>query len=186
MLNKKFKTRKEAIQFKKDYSECNITTEVISNILQPYHEDKYPEMKEYLNFKFNDNPLSRKMTALNFFCESYALDLLKDSFGKCDFTFEGNRTYKNYVFEFEGLTFITPAKREVVLSEGKDWSTYIPRIIAFEKTFQQFLLTNLLKLDPDIPVFIKNDIKSLKSFGILSEDNIIDFDYFSQKPKLKP
>ena len=45
MLVKKFNNKKEISQFKKDYSSGNIQTEVISNILQPYYQDKFPDIK---------------------------------------------------------------------------------------------------------------------------------------------
>lgn len=186
MLIKKFNNKKETTQFKKLYSSGDIETEVISNILQPYHEDKFPETKSYINFQFNDNPLSKKMTALNFFLESYALDFLKNQFGNCDFTFDGNRTYKNYVFDFEGLTFITPSKREVVLSEGDNLNHYIPRIISFEKTFKQFLFTQMMTMEEQLPDYIKKDIIEFKKAGLISEENIINYNFFEKSKKLKP
>lgn len=186
MLVKKFNNKKDISQFKKDYSSGNIQTEVISNILQPYYQDKFPDIKDFMDWQFNDNPLSRKMMALSFFMESYALNFLKDNFGKCDFTFEGNRVYKNYVFEFEGLTFITPSKREIVMTEGPHWENYIIRLVSFEKTFKQFLFTELMKLENQLPDFIQKDIDSLKLSGLISQDNIINFDFFKQYKKLKP
>lgn len=181
MFSKKFKNNKEAQAFKKDYSNCIINTEVIINILQPFYQDKYPEITDYMNFLWNDSLDSRKMLALRMYCESFSLDILKDLYGKCDFTFDGNRTYKNYVFEFQGLTFITPSKREVVIT--KDWKNHIPTIIEFEKQFQQLLFTHVLKDFNQLPDYIQSDITELKSKGILSQDNEIDFNYFKSKNK---
>lgn len=183
MFNKKFKSSKEAHIFKKDYANGDIQTEVISNILQPFHEDKYPEIKDYMNFLWNESLESRKMTALRMYCESFSLDILKHFYGKCDFTFEGNRTYKNYVFEFNGLTFITPSKREVVISG--EWKENIPTMIEFEKQFQQYLFTHVLNNFDSLPDYIQSDVVELKQKGILSSDNQIDFNFFSQK-QLKP
>lgn len=183
MFIKKFKSLKEAQLFKKQYSNADIHTEVISNILQPFYQDKYPEIKDYIDFLWNDSLESKKMFALRMYCESFALDILKHSYGKCDFSFEGNRTYKNYVFEFNGLTFITPAKREVVISG--EWKEHIPSIIEFEKQFQQYLFTHVLNDFDSLPDYIQTDILELKQKGILSSDNQIDFHFFDKK-QLKP
>jgi hypothetical protein len=182
MFKKKFKSYKEAQLFKKEYLNGTIHTEVVSYILQPFHEEKFPEIKDYIHFLYNDSMDSRKIQGLRMYCESFALDILKHLYGKCDFTFNGNRTYKNYVFEFNGLTFITPSKREVVISSNwKDWKEHIPIIIQFEKTFQQFLFTHVLKNFQELPAYIQKDLLDLKNKGIISEDNQIDFNYFASK-----
>lgn len=180
MFNKKFKSTKEAQLFKKQYSNGDIHTEVISNILQPFYQEKYPEIKNYMNFLWNDSPESKKMLALRMYCESFSLDILKHFYGKCDFTFEGNRTYKNYVFEFNDLTIIVPSKREVVVSG--DWKAYVPTLIEFEKQFQQYLFNHVLEYFDTLPDYIQTDVLELKKKGILSEDNQIDFNFFNKKP----
>lgn len=189
MFEKKLKSPKEVQAFKKQYSNGDISTEVVSNILQPFHADKYPEMKDYMDFLWNDNLESRKLFAFRMFSESFSLDILKGLYGKCDFKFEGNRTYHNYVFEFQGLTFITPSKREVILPKN-DWKEYIPTIIEFEKQFQQLLTDFILKDFNNLPTYIQKDIEELKSFGLISSENQVNFNYFKEisnhktKPKL--
>lgn len=183
MFIKKFKSTKEAQLFKKQYSNGEIQTEVISNILQPFYMKSYPAIENYIQFLFNDSKESKQMFALRMYCENFSLEILKNSYGKCDFTFEGNRTYKNYVFEFNGLTFITPAKREVVVSEN--WESHIPTIIEFEKQFQQYLFTHVLKDFESLPDYVQKDVLDLRKKGILSLDNQIDFNFFNQN-KIKP
>lgn len=39
---------------------------------------------------------------------------LKYHYGRCDFKFEGNREYKNYIFEVNGVCFIASSKNEYV------------------------------------------------------------------------
>ena len=185
MFDKKLKSPKEVQSFKKQYSSGDISTEVISNILQPFYVDKYPQLKDYMNFLWNDSPYSRKLLALRMFSESFSLDILKNLYGKCDFTFEGNRTYKNYVFEFQGLTFITPSKREVVLPDNQ-WDKYIPTLIEFEKKFQQLLLNFVLNDFNNLPDYIQKDVIELQSVGLISVDNQIDFDYFKNNYSIKP
>lgn len=176
MLNKKFKTNKEVKLFKQEYSNGNLPTEVISNILQRFHADQYPEIQPYIDFLWHDSLNGRKLFALKNFSERFSLDILKSLYGKCDFIFTGNRTYKNYVFEFNGLTFITPSKREVII-EAKDWEKHIPTIIEFEKQFQQLLFTHVVADFNNLPDYIQQDITDLKTAGIISQDNQINFNY---------
>lgn len=184
MLNKKFTNKKDISKFKKDYSDLNFKTEVISNILQPYYKENYPEIEDYLTWQRHCfyNP---DLYSLNMFLEIESLNILHAVFGKCDFSFDGNRTYKNYVFEFEGLTFITPSKREVVLLENKDISEYISKIVDFEKEFKQFLLTKTIELNLKIPDDIQASLERIKKDGIISHDNVYNFDYFKNNNILK-
>ena len=89
------------------------------------------------------------------------------------------------MFEFEGLTIIGPLKRSFVLSEGDDWKPYIDRLIRFEKQYQQqitgYALSNADKLIPEI----QSDILLLKNAGVISQDNQINFDYFTQNKVVK-
>ena len=43
-----------------------------------------------------------------------------------------------------------------------------------------------MKLENQLPDFIRQDIDSLKLSGLISQDNIINFDFFKQYKKLKP
>lgn len=177
--------------FKAQYTDGTIDTEVISNVLQPFHMKKYPEMKDYLEMIYPyDKSLSNKelrltLFAVNNYASKFTKQALKELYGKPDFTFEGNRTYKNYVFEFEGLTIISPLKRSFVLSEGDDWKPYIDRLIRFEKHYTQqitgYALSNIDKLIPEI----QDSISLLKNAGVISEDNQINFDYFARNKAVK-
>lgn len=61
MFTKKFTSKKEAQLFKKQYSDNEIETEVIFNILQPHMENTYSELKEYFDFYFNHSNDSNKI-----------------------------------------------------------------------------------------------------------------------------
>jgi hypothetical protein len=182
MIKKAFENKKEIKGFKDKYSNGDIETEVISNLLQPFHEDKYPEVKEYCNFWWpEDKNLFGLMGVLQLNITRYGQKALEEAFGKHDFTFDGNRTYKNYILDFEGLTIVAPEKRAFVLPKVKGVRE---KLVKFEQEYSQFVIDYVFKHYDKLEDFEQGYLQKIKEAGIIAADNQIDFDY-AKKPTNK-
>jgi hypothetical protein len=179
IIKKAFTNNKNIKDFKDKYSNGDIDTEVISNMLQPFHEDKYPVIKEYCDFWWpKDKTLFGLTGVLQLNITRYGAKALEEAFGKYDFTFDGNRTYKNYILEFDGLIIIAPDKRTVVLPKTKGIRE---KLVEFEKTYSQFVLDYVFRHYDELKDFEKDSLQKMKEVGILDHNNQIDFDY-AKKP----
>lgn len=175
MIKKAFENKKDIKEFKEKYSSGDIDSEVISNLLQPFHVDKYPEVKEYCNFWWpEDKNLFGLMGVLQLTITGYGQKALEEAFGKHDFTFEGNRTYKNYILEFDGLTIVAPDKRAFVLPKVKGCRE---KLIKFEKAYTQFVMDYVFKHYHELKDFEQEYLNKIKDAGIITADNQIDFEY---------
>jgi hypothetical protein len=186
MIKKAFSNKKEIKEFKNKYSSGEIDTEVIANLLQPFHADKHPVIKDYCNFWWpEDRDFFGLLGVLQLDITRYGANALEEAFGKYDFTFEGNRTYKNYVLDFEGLTIVAPAKREVVLPKTKDFRE---KLVKFEKAYAQFVLDYVFKHYDELQDFEQESLQQMKEVGIIDANNQINFEYSNKlvkKHKLK-
>lgn len=174
---KAFTSKKDISKFKKDFSEMEISTEVISNLI--HYESKSEEAKNLMQFLFSEHNSSIIMYAVN----SIAETALTETFGKYDFTFEGNRTYKNWILKFNEHLFIVPAKREVVIPD-KINIKLINNAIMFEKEFINFCVNFGLNNKEKISKHDLKTLEELENFGII-KNNQVDFDYYKSK-KNKP
>lgn len=175
MLKKAFLSKKEINEFKESYGRLQITTEVISNILQPFYEDKFPSIKTYCDFWWpRDDSRYAIIQVMNLMINSYAKPALKYNFGSYDFSFEGNRKYENYILNFEGSLFIVPAKREVVL-ESKVDESLIEKVIRFEERFTQMVMSFIIENYIHLESYEKESIEKLKELSIISEDGKIQY-----------
>lgn len=68
-------------------------------------------------------------------------EYLEASFSKCDFSFRGNRLYKNYLLEFNNIIFIVASTTEVVLNKQKDRNQLLTNIGDFQKMLASEVLT---------------------------------------------
>jgi hypothetical protein len=174
-FKKAFVNKKEIKEFKDRYSSGDIDTEVISNLLQPYHKNKYPEISNYCDFWWSqDNPLAGVLQLLNL---KYSSQALEEKFGKPDFSFTGNRLYKNYILEFDGLTIIASDKRELVLPKTKGMRQ---KLVEFENAYTQFILDFIFNNYDKLKSFEKESLDGLKSIGIIDFNNKVDFQYFEK------
>lgn len=78
-----------------------------------------PKWKEFFMFFF-DKQDGQLLVSANLD------DVLKYHYGRCDFKFEGNREYRNYVVEHEGVCFILSSKIEFIPPES---SVELPNVI---------------------------------------------------------
>lgn len=94
---------------------------------------------------------------------------LQHYFGKCDFTFDGNRDYKNYVLEFNGLTFIVSSKPEVVLVKDID---FIKNVVDFENSYKQLILDYLIENPEKLSDHQKERLIEIESMGLIKDGKI--------------
>lgn len=175
MIKKAFKNKKDIKEFQEKYSNGDIDTEVIANLLQPFHGDKYPELKQYCDFWWPQNKELFGLTGvLQLNIIRYGAKALEEVFGKYDFSFDGNRTYKNYILEFDGLIIIAPEKRSVVLPKIKGMRE---KLVKFEQEYCQFVLNYIFKHYNELKDFEQESLQKMKSVGIINGSNQIDFDY---------
>jgi hypothetical protein len=175
-LIKKFTVKKDILKFKKEYSNGNIQTEVISNFYN--YQSQSEEARNFTNFFYNND----KFHEIFYVVSSISELALTETFGKYDFTFEGNRLYKNWILSFQENIFIVPAKREVVLLKGIT-EEVINKSIQFEKEFMNFCIHFALNnKNKVIPIHLKI-LENFEKIGII-RDNKIKYDFF-QSNKLK-
>lgn len=153
---------KEIKAFKKAYSNADINTEVISNLLQPFHIQKDDAIKKYCEFWFDGQ--GKESFAVKMLVSHYAPMALEHLFGPADFKFKGNRDYTNYILSYDGLVFITPAKPEVVMPENIPVDFY-NRLVKFDFAFNQLVLDFLLQNEHSLQEFDKNELTKLKSLA---------------------
>lgn len=183
MITKAFTTKKEIQNFKKLYSNGDIHSEVISNLLQPFHVDKYPELKQYCDFWYPKDKVKYGLTFdLQIIINRYGANSLEDVFGKYDFRFVGNRTYKNYILKFEDLIIVAPAKREVV---GEVNQELREKLVRFENAYSQFVIDNVFKHYTELADHEQQSLQKMKDAGIIDANNQINFDIAKKDKKLK-
>lgn len=185
MIKKLNLTKKEISQFKKNYSKTNIDTEVIQNVLQPFYEEKYAIIKDYCNFWWPSDKERYGLTQVMLMMVNlYGMNALRSKFGNHDFTFEGNRTYKNYLLEFDGLTIIAPSKREVVLNEEIN-QEIVQKLVNFENEYAQFVINYLIENHNDLTKHEQNYISEMKKLLLIDDENKINFSLTKSSSKLK-
>lgn len=184
MITKAFSSKKEVKLFKDQYSNGEVDTEVISNLLQPFYRDKFPELASYCDFWWpEDQTKFGLIGVLQLMIVQHGAQALEESFGKYDFSFEGNRKYKNYVLSSEGLTIVAPAKREVVIPEGGESKDLREKLVRFENEFCQFVVDYMYKHYNEMEDFRKDSLDKLKVAGIINEENKINFEYYNKAVK---
>ena len=174
-MQKAFTKKSDITKFKKDYTEGVIQTEVVSNLLQPYHAQNNPELEEFMASLYQ-----KKFTSLIFMASDLGYEIMQSQFGKHDFTFEGNRKYKNYILEHEGLLFIAPLKREVVIPDIKP-KDFISKLIDFEKTFLQLVITTALSKRAELDSFWQDKLTEMEENGAIINGEL----NFRTLPKFK-
>lgn len=175
MLKKAFLSKKEISEFKEKYGNLQLDTEVISNILQPFYQSKFPQIQTYCDFWWpRDDSRYGIVQVMNLMINSYAKHALKYNFGNYDFSFEGNRRYENYILNFEDSLFIVPAKREIVL-KGQIDDSIVDKAIRFEEVFTQMVMSFIIENYIHLESYEKESIEKLKELNIISEDGKIQY-----------
>lgn len=176
-------TQKEVEVFAENFQNGNIETEVISNLCRELFRKGYDDLLKEMDRKKLTN--NEKMTILsfrevfgnysntlsNFESLMNILDLyLENEYGKEDFIIEGNRIYKNYLFEHKGLVLILSNKSEY--QTNNQIMGYRPLLVAeaFKEIMQNlvnFIRDNPNKVDGKLASLL---IKSGIEKGEISED----------------
>lgn len=167
------------------HSSSEIETEVIANILRPNSKHQPPELIQYCDFWWSEDKKKLGLTSLlQLMTIQNSQEALQKKFGKEDFSFQGNRKYKNYILTFDDLTFVVPDKRSVVL-EGDITDSLIVRLIEFEKVYTQFVLDYVMN-SKKLEDYEKDSLSEMKTAGIIDQNNKINFGLpISTHPKLK-
>lgn len=195
MKIKKALTEDEVLDFDIKYSNEEINTIVIANVLQPSNEKYHAQIKDYCDFWWPRDHMEQynKVGQLQFLINNWGAKALKKAFGKHDFEFEGNRTYYNYVLNYDDLTIMAPSNREVVVKEEKSIknlsSKFVTKLIHFEQAYCQLVIDYAMKHLDKLSPHEQIAINSLKQMGLITEDNQVDFNYFKnlkKEQKIKP
>lgn len=178
MIKKAFSNKKEIKEFKDKYSSGELDSQVISNLIQRSYEDKSFGVKQYFKFWFQKDRTSEMLASeLMFMVLHHGQEALKESFGKHDFVFDGNRRYQIYVLDFEGLKIIAPSKREVIVPENVDDVEFRNKLAKFENAYTQFVVDYLFKHQDKIDAYEKENLEKMKKNGIIDQNNQVNFDY---------
>jgi hypothetical protein len=171
LIEKAFKTKKEILAFKKDFTDGKIHTEVLSNLLNPVFADAktQPFLKSYLDFIYS---LPNEITFLLIFNSEKTI---KSKFGKYDFKFEGNRTYYNYIFKYKDLLLIGPQKIEAVSNKDLKINNYFEQLIEFDKEWKNLIIEYTYQDENKLP-FEAEALKKGEETGLL-KDGKINFNY---------
>lgn len=180
-FKKAFANKNQINKFKEQYSSGKLETKVISNVLQPFHKKEFPEIEKYCNFWWPKNSKHNGLVSLlNLYIVEYGSLALYEAFGKHDFIFKGNRTYKNYVLEFEGLNIIVPDKRSFVLS-GEINKDTISKLIKFENHYTQFVLDCIYKNLDSFQNFNKQYLLEMEQVGFIDKNHKVNLNFFENK-----
>ena len=131
-MKKTFENKRHIYKFKKDYSNGNIRTVVLSNL---FYNSAYPSKELEIIGKTIYSNMTVPRGFFQYWC-IYEDAALLHYYGKRDFTYEGNRQYKNYLFTINDSIFIVGGKTEVVLKDGK---VDISAVVQFYKEYMQMI-----------------------------------------------
>jgi hypothetical protein len=178
MIKKAFSNKKEIKEFKDKYSNGELNIQVISNLIQPTFKDKSTGIMNYFKFWFQEDKTNYLLlNELMFMVLHHGEEALKESFGKHDFVFDGNRRYQIYVLDFEGLKITAPSKREVIIPENVDNIELRDKIAKFENAYTQFVVNYLFKNQDKIDNYEKENLGKMKNLGIIDRNNQVNFGY---------
>lgn len=184
--------KKDITHFKKQYSNGEIETQTLSNIFYYTLSGEFEHtdfIKQYLDFWFNKEKQD-SLGVVQLLISSHTQQVLKEIFGEPDFTFKGNRVYKNYIFQYDELLFFGSTQLEVVINEKqfKNIQT-IEKIFIFNQEFNQLIINSISSQYEKLQPYEKNALNLAIENNILNKQfqfilNIPQKNVFSQT-KLK-
>lgn len=171
MITKRFNTQNDIKQFEKQFVKGDIETDVIFNIVHDEHKiAKNKSLQQYHHlWNSYDLPHSGLSQVLQSILVKYSNLALQHYFGECDFTFDGNRDYKNYVLGFNGLTFIACSKPEVVLVRDID---FINNVVDFDNSYKQLILDYILTDTDQLSEPQKEMLAEIEVIGLIKNGKI--------------
>lgn len=171
MITKLYSKQKDINDFKKQFLNGDIETDVIFNIVHDEHKiAKHPSLQQY-NHLWNsyDLPHSGLAQVLQSILVRNASSSLQHYFGQVDFISDGNRDYHNYVLSFNGLTFIVSSKPEVVLVKDKN---FVNNVVAFENAYKQLVLDYIYTNMDTINESQKEMLVAIETMGLVQDGKI--------------
>lgn len=171
MITKLYSKQKDINDFKKQFLNGSIETDVIFNIV--HDESKIAKHKslEQYHYLWNsyDLPHSGLAQVLQSILVKHSSPALNYYLGHCDFVSNGNRNYHNYVLAFNGLTFIVSSKPEVVLVKDKN---FVNNVVEFDNAYKQLILDYIYANMDDINEAQKEMLVAIESIGIVQDGKI--------------
>lgn len=171
MITKIFSKKNDIKNFEKQFINGDIETDTIFNIVHDENKiAKHPSLLQYHHL-WNSYDLSHSGLAqvLQSILVKHSSSALQHYFGKHDFTFDGNRDYKNYVLAFNGLTFIACSKPEVVLVKDID---FINNIVDFDNSYKQLILDYILTNTDKLSESQKEMLIEIETVGLIKNGKI--------------
>ena len=171
MITKRFSKKSDIKHFEKQFVNGDIETDVIFNIVHDENKiAKHASLQQYHHlWNSYDLPHSGLSQILQSILVRHSTAALQHYFGNCDFTFDGNRDYKNYVLDFNGLTFIVSSKPEVVLVKDID---FIKNVVDFENSYKQLILDYLIEIPEKLSEHQKERLVEIESMGLIKDGKI--------------
>lgn len=171
MIKKMYTNQKDINDFKKQFLNGDIETDVIFNIVHDENKiAKHKSLQQYHHlwnsYDLPHSGLSQVLQSILVRNSSFAL---QDCFGQCDFTSSGNRNYYNYILTFNGLTFVVSSKTEVILLKDKN---FINNIVEFENAYKQLILDYIYSNMDTINETQKEMLLTIEDFGIIQDGKI--------------
>lgn len=77
-----------------------------------FDKDLDPKYADFMNLIFD------RSSFLDLFICSHLYEVLSDNYGRCDFKFEGNRVYRNWVVKAGNVYFILSSKIELIVPDN--------------------------------------------------------------------
>lgn len=171
MITKLYSKKKDINDFKKQFLNGDIETDVIFNIVHDEHKiAKYPSLQQY-NYLWNsyDLPHSGLAQVLQSILLRNSSSALQHYFGKCDFISDGNRDYHNYVLSFNSMTFIVSSKPEVVLVKDKN---FVNNVVEFKNAYKQLVLDYIYQNIDPINESQKEMLVAIETMGLVQDGKI--------------
>jgi hypothetical protein len=171
MITKKFTAKNDIKNFEKQFVNGDIETDVIFNIVHDENKiAKHASLQQYHHlWNSYDLPHSGLSQILQSILVRHSNAALQYYFGKCDFIFDGNRDYKNYVLAFNGFTFIASSKPEVVLVKDIH---FIKNVVDFENSYKQLILDYIVENPEKLSEHQKEKIVELETIGLIKDGKI--------------
>lgn len=162
---KKFQDKEAVNRFKKDFKTGLISSTPIENFISGYLRLSInsEELKKFDNFK-------DFASTLIFYLDGNVLPkILEINFGAPDFQIKANRVYKNYIVDYNGMTFLLSSKPEIILKQDEDLDIALNCLSLYKEIMNECLSYSLSHIEEQ-PNVIKEVIDELKKNNIIIQD----------------
>lgn len=171
MITKLYSKQKDINDFKNQFLNGAIETDVIFNIVHDEHKIAKNQSLQQYNHLWNSYDLHHSGLAqvLQSILVRNSSAALQHYFGKHDFISDSNRDYHNYVLSFNGLTFIVSSKPEVVIVKDKN---FVNNVVEFENAYKQLILDYIYSNMNTINDAQKEMLVAIEAMGLVQGGKI--------------